>query len=88
MKTYSLLVTSPDGTLYEGDVFMLTLRGTEGELAILAGHIPFITAIRPGQCKIETEEELRIFETDGGILTVNENKTVFFTGILKEITEL
>ena len=40
MKTFKLKISSPDGDVFNGDAVKLCLRGTEGELAIMAGHIP------------------------------------------------
>ena len=54
--TYRLTVASPDGNLFEGDVYSLSLRGVEGELAILAGHAPFVTSVVPCTCRIEEED--------------------------------
>ena len=53
MKTFPLTIASPDGNLFDQPVVRLILRGTEGDLAVMAGHIPFITAVRPGDCRVE-----------------------------------
>ena len=52
MNTFPLIISSPDGDLFRGDAQMLILRGTEGDLAIMAGHIPFVTAVRKGRCDV------------------------------------
>ena len=76
MNTFRLIIASPDGNLFDGQVYMLTVRGSEGELAILAGHVPFVTTVVPCQCKIETaaeDEDDRIGYTDGGLLSVSRD---------------
>ena len=45
MNTFHLTVASPDGNKFDGEVYKLDVRGVEGELAIMAGHIPFITSV-------------------------------------------
>ena len=71
MKTYPLTVSSPDGNLFRGPVVQLILRGSEGDLAVMAGHIPFMTAVQPGACRIELEDgTVKNAKTDGGLLTV------------------
>lgn len=76
MNTYKLVVSTPDGSVFDGDAVALMVRGTEGELAILAGHVPFITAVKSGECKIilpdDSEKTAKI---GGGILTVQNDKT-------------
>ena len=76
MNTFRLIIASPDGNLFDGQVYMLTVRGSEGELAILAGHVPFVTTVVPCQCKIEPadeDEDDRIGYTDGGLLSVSRD---------------
>ena len=45
MKTFHLTISSPDGNVFDGEIYKLDLRGVEGELAIMAGHVPFVTSI-------------------------------------------
>ena len=81
MKPFPLIIASPDGNLFDGEAVMLSLRGAEGDLAILAGHIPFMTSVKPGSCKvILPDESERIGELVGGILTVTENAVTFLAG--------
>ena len=71
MNTYPLLISSPDGTVFSGEVISLSLRGAEGDLAVLAGHAPFITSVKSGDCKIELQDNREIKgHTEGGLLTV------------------
>ena len=86
MKTYRLVISSPDGDLYNGEAVSFSARGVEGELAILADHVPFVTAIKAGKCVVELENEIKKeARTDGGILTVSKEKTVFLSGTFEWI---
>ena len=83
MRTFPLTISSPDGDLFRGDAEMLILRGTEGELAVMAGHVPFVTAIVKGRCVVEISETERKEGTiDGGLLTVDPEKVTVLTGAL------
>ena len=75
MKTFKLTVSTPQGNLLERDITMLSLYGTEGSLAVMANHIPFITTTKAGEVKIVTEEEELLAEATGGILTVTHEGT-------------
>lgn len=71
MKTYPLTVASPDGNLFKGDVEQLILRGSEGDLAVMAGHIPFMTAVQSGLCRIlQADGTEKTAHTEGGLLSV------------------
>ena len=81
MKTFPLTIASPDGNLFDQPVVRLILRGTEGDLAVMAGHIPFITAVRPGDCRVELEDgSEKLGRLDGGLLTVAEDSVTLLSG--------
>ena len=74
MKSFLLTASSPDGSLFQGQVYQLILRGSEGDLAIMPGHIPFMTAVMPGVCRIILPDgSERAARTDGGLLSVAED---------------
>ena len=80
MSTYPLIISSPDGDLFRGDAEMLILRGTEGDLAIMAGHIPFVTAVVRGNCVVVTGDgERKEGIIEEGILTVSEQNVTVLT---------
>lgn len=81
MKSFPLTVSTPDGDRLRKEAICLSVRGTEGELAIMAGHVPFVTAVKPCTCKIELADETVIKgQTDGGILTVSQDGVTLLTG--------
>ena len=81
MNTFPLKISSPQGDLFCGDAVKISLRGTEGDFAVMAGHIPFVTSVRPCDCRIELPDEtLRTGRTGGGLLTVMKNQVIFLSG--------
>ena len=71
MATYHLQVVSMDGMEYEGDVERIMLRTVDGDVAVLAGHTNYCTAIGMGTAHIYLEggEEKRA-ACIGGMLSV------------------
>ena len=81
MNSFLLKVSSPDGDLFSDKVMMLSLRGTEGSLAIMAGHVPFVTSVVPCECKIVLDNgDERLAECDGGLLTVSHDGASLLSG--------
>lgn len=81
MNTFKLTITSPDGNKFSDQAQMLTVRGIDGDLAILAGHAPFITALQPCECKIIMQDDSeKKGAVDGGLLTVSENGVTLLSG--------
>ena len=81
MSTFHLTISSPDGNKFDGEVFKLDVRGVEGELAIMAGHIPFITSVVKAPCTVWlNEDEKKTASSEGGLLTVDTDKVTFISG--------
>ena len=81
MNTYRLTIATPDGKKFEGEVIGLFLRGADGDLAILAGHMPFITSVQAGACRIHLpDDEEKSATVDGGLLTVSDKAVTLLSG--------
>ena len=80
MKTFLLNISSPDGKVFSGQVVSIIMRGVEGEFAVLADHIPFITSIVQGKCIVELEDgTVKEGTTEGGLITVGKNDVTYLT---------
>lgn len=80
MNTFHLIVSSPDGKLYDGDAVKISVRGIDGDLAVMAGHIPFITAVKACECRIELEDgSEKTGYTDSGLLCVSDETTTLLS---------
>ena len=83
MRTFTLKVSSPEGDLFCGNALKLSVRGTEGDLAVMAGHVPFVSYVKPCECKIELEDgEEKIGRIKSGILSVSKDKVILLVGDL------
>ena len=81
MNTFLLNITSPEGKIFSEEIQMVTARGVEGDLAILAGHVPFVTTLKPCDCKIiMADGSEKIGTADGGILTVSTEQATLLSG--------
>ena len=81
MNAFRLTVSSPNGNLFDEEAVFLRLRGVEGELAIMAGHVPFVTVVKPCDCKIELDGGTEMIgHTEGGVLSVASNRVTLLSG--------
>ena len=81
MKTFRFVISTPDGNLYEGDIVKVSLRGTEGELAVMANHTPFVTSVKPCACRIELEDgTTKTLNLERGLLHVTMNNVTLASG--------
>jgi len=59
MKTFPLRIGTPDGLMFEGNAERIICRTITGDLAILADHINFCTALGMGPAQVVLEDGTR-----------------------------
>ena len=59
MTTFPLRIGTPDGLLFEGNVERVMCRSITGDLAILAGHSNYCTALGMGAAYVVLEDGTR-----------------------------
>ena len=88
MKTFKFIISTPDGNLLEDDIVKMSVRGAEGDLAVMANHIPFVTSVRPCVCHIELEDGSRkSYKLERGLLSVTPESTVLMSGSAEQQDE-
>ena len=81
----SVELVSPERILYSGAARVVICRTTEGEIAFLNGHAPFIGALGIGAVTLGLEEggEEKV-AVHGGFVEVRDNKVT----LLSDVAEL
>ena len=90
MKQFHLRIAAPDGLRYDGSAVQISARGIEGDFAVLAGHIPFATALKAGECRVylgEDGTEIRRAAYSGGMLTVSRDGVSMISADFRWIDE-
>ena len=59
MKTFPLRIGTPDGLLFEGEAERIVCRSITGDLAVLANHCNFCTALGMGEAHVVLEDGTR-----------------------------
>jgi F-type H+-transporting ATPase subunit epsilon len=65
-----LSVTTPRGSLVDTDVEEVTAPGVLGEFGVLPGHVPLMSALRPGVLVYRTKEHAGVLAVGEGFLQV------------------
>jgi len=70
----NVAVVSPEEVLFEGEATQVITRTTEGDIAFLAGHAPFLGALAEGQTRVYLADgSVREFTVRGGFVEVANN---------------
>jgi F-type H+-transporting ATPase subunit epsilon len=68
---FTLRVLSPLGTVFEGKARSASLPTGEGEIMILAHHMPMVSVLVDGEMRVDTGEKLVSIAIAGGFLDTN-----------------
>lgn len=71
MNTFPLKIGTPDGMLFDGEAERIVVRSIRGDLAVLAGHTNFCTALGMGEAHlVDAEGKTRSAACIGGLISV------------------
>ena len=73
MKELHLSMVSPEKSIFDGDVKIVTLPGTVGSFSILPGHAPIVSSLQAGTLSYTTMEgEERTIDIQGGFVELSD----------------
>ena len=82
--TFHLKITSPDRVFFEGEVTMVEINTTEGQIGVLANHIPLTSVLAPGACYIHVPDgDPKVCAIHGGFFEILQDSMT----ILAEVCE-
>jgi F-type H+-transporting ATPase subunit epsilon len=70
MTTIRVEIVSAEGEIFSGDAEMLFAPAIMGELGIAPRHAPLLTNLKPGEVRVQTGGEERMFYVTGGVLEI------------------
>jgi len=79
-----LEVVTPERLVLSEEVDIVAAPGVLGEFGVLAGHIPFLSTLRPGEVRYTKEGKTRYLAVSQGFAEVQPDKVT----ILAETAEL
>ena len=74
MAKLLLEIVTPEARTFSEDVDMVVLPGVEGELGILAMHVPLMTRLLPGEVRITQGEKQIELVVGAGFVEVTQTK--------------
>ena len=74
-----LVVVTPEGKTFDSDVEQVVMPGVEGQLGILPGHVPLLTAIQPGEVDLKAGSRGDELAVGGGFAEVTGDRVTILT---------
>ncbi len=81
MKDFTLIIISPDSTIFEGECSSLIFEAPDGKYGIQANHAPLISAVSKGTLSITSSGKEESLTVPGGVLKFENNECIIITQI-------
>ena len=72
-KKFKLQFISPNRIFYEDDIDMVEMKTSEGEIGVLAGHIPLTAVLEPGVLRINKDGEIKEAAMHDGFVQIKKD---------------
>ena len=81
-------IVSQDRKVFEDDVDIVVLPGTDGEMGILPHHAPLLTTLKYGLIKVRIKEEEQVFTVAGGVAEIQPEIVTILADAAEDVTEI
>lgn len=81
-------LVSPERILMSEDVEQVVLPGTEGDFAVLTGHAPFVSTLRPGVLDVTAPTGRRRVLVKGGFAEVSPTRLTVLAEQALDVADL
>nr|YP_009541756.1 ATP synthase CF1 epsilon subunit [Synarthrophyton chejuense]AYR05765.1 ATP synthase CF1 epsilon subunit [Synarthrophyton chejuense] len=86
--TLKIRVIAPDRTVWDADAEEVILPSSTGQLGILTGHIPLLTALDIGVMRVRIEKDWIPIVLLGGFAEVEDNNITILVNGAEEASEI
>ncbi len=85
---FPVLIITPKRKVYDGQVELLSVMTTAGQLGILANHTPLLTILKTGPMHMIVDKKTTYFAVSGGVLSVQKNQTILLVDAIERADEI
>ena len=81
-------IVSQDRMVFEGDADIVIVPGTLGEMGILPGHAPLLSALELGVIRVKMGQEEQVFTVTGGFIEVQPDIVTIMADAAENVEEI
>lgn len=81
-------IVSQDRMVFEGDVDMVLVPGSQGEMGILPNHAPLLSTLKFGVLKVRIKDREEIYTVAGGVIEVQPDLVTVMADAAENVNEI
>jgi len=88
MTTFHFEIATPERVVYSDDVESVTVPTVDGEITVLAHHLPLVTVLKAGELVIKKGNDVHPYAIGGGFLEMDGTKLTVLADTTEHISEI
>lgn len=88
MSSFKLKIVCPEGCYYDGEVDILNIRTTVGQMGILAHMLPFVCTLEIGEMNFIEQGKRKHFFVSSGFVHVQKDDVVMITDAIESQAQI
>lgn len=89
VDSFDAQLLTPEGALFEGEVYSVQVPGSQGSFQVLHDHAPIVSTLQIGRITILTSKNNEIhYAVSGGFIEMNDNKLTILAEKAEEAGEI
>jgi F-type H+-transporting ATPase subunit epsilon len=88
MQKIKFKIVTPEKTVFEDEIDQVTLPTQEGEITVLANHIPLISVLQAGELVVKKDDEEIAMAVSGGMIEVRKNEITILADTAERAEEI
>ncbi len=85
---FKLEIVTPERLIYSDDIDLITVPTVQGDISILARHVPLISILEPGEIKIKKDGDVSFLAIAGGFIQVTGQKVTILADAAERAEEI
>ncbi len=82
-------IVTPEKSIYENEIFQVTIPTMDGEITVLPNHIPLVSVLKAGELKFKDKDGEHQMAVSGGFLEVRgKNEIVILADHAERVDEI
>ena len=81
-------IVTQDKSLFEGDVDIVIVPGSKGEMGILPGHAPLLATLGYGILRVRVKDEEQAFTIAGGVVEARPDVVTVLANVGENVEEI
>jgi len=81
-------ITTPERTVYSGEIDKAIIPTKKGQITVLPGHIPLVASLVPGELRVVKDGEEIFMAVSGGFVEVLARKVVILADSAEHADEI